>query len=386
VDDIILAGDDLKELKYEAERLVQFLAKKRLVINIQKSAFGVTECRYLGYELSYKGRALNEQIITKIEKKLKLLLAGKEIESQDPDIIRNQAQRIVGLINFYRKFIRKTSEKTQFLTAKIKNPTPFTAKQKEKILELFAELNDKKYIASIQPKVPLRIFTDASEESAGYVAIQGKAVVDLDSARFQSEAIQQCPLDRELAAVRLAIKKLAKRHDLRDSTIFTDHKTIIYMLKGQLEPEHGRRSRIILEIRESGADVVYIKGKENAYADALSRMNTQSKIKTNWMKEQPIQAFVRNKRQEMNDIEVNPGPVGYKRPLAEYQQWELREYRLETAQALQKVTDRKKKNGKKVQNESMIKRIVELEEKERIIHENQHPIPGKITDPEIMEA
>jgi len=166
-------------LKYEAERLVQFLAKKRLVINIQKSAFGVTECRYLGYELSYKGRALNEQIITKIEKKLKLLLAGKEIESQDPDIIRNQAQRIVGLINFYRKFIRKTSEKTQFLTAKIKNPTPFTAKQKEKILELFAELNDKKYIASIQPKVPLRIFTDASEESAGYVAIQGKAVVDL---------------------------------------------------------------------------------------------------------------------------------------------------------------------------------------------------------------
>jgi len=188
VDDIIMAGDDLKELKYEVERLVKYLASKGLVINVPKSSFGVTECRYLGYELSHKGRALNEQIITKIEKKLSALLNGREIDSEDPEVIKNQAQKIVGLVNFYRKFIRKTSEKTQFLTAKIKNPTPFTQKQKEKIIELFEELNNKKYIASIQPKTPLRIYTDASDQSAGYVAIQGKSVVDLDSARFQSEA------------------------------------------------------------------------------------------------------------------------------------------------------------------------------------------------------
>jgi len=157
------------------------------------------------------------------------------------------------------------------------------------------------------------------------------------------------------------------------------------MLKGQLEPEHGRRSRIILEIRESGADVVYVKGKENAYADALSRMNTKNKIKADWMKEKPIHDVVRNKRQEMNDIETNPGPIK-RQSWREYQQWDLAEYRIETAQALHRIDDRKKKEGKQPSKEYLLKRVLDLEEKERLIYENQHPIPGRKRDPEIMAA
>jgi len=308
VDDIIGAGDDLKTLKEETEALIEWLVEKGLMINIPKSSFGVTECRYLGYELSSRGRALNAQIITKIEDKLRVLLTGPEINSQETEVIKNQAQKIVGLINFYRKFIRKTSEKTQILTEKIKNPTPFTAKQKKKIENLFEELNDKKYITSIKPNVPLRIYTDASDKSAGYVAIQGKSVVDLDSARFQSEAIQQSPLDRELAAIRLAIKKLAKRHDLYGSTIYTDHKPIIYMLNGKLEPEHGRRSRIILEIRKAEVNVVYVKGKENAYADALSRMNTQEKIKKDWSVRSSINVTIEESKRKDDIIKENQNP------------------------------------------------------------------------------
>jgi len=83
-------------------------------------------------------------------------------------------------------------------------------------------------------------------------------------------------------------------------------------------------------------------------------MNTQSKIKTDWMK--PSQNFIRNKRPEMNDVETNPGPAR-KQSYRDYQQWELREYRIETAQALHKIDERKEKKGKKPNKEYLLKRI-----------------------------
>lgn len=57
-------------------------------------------------------------------------------------------------------------------------------------------------------------------------------------------------------------------------TVRTDHRPLVYLFK--IEDPSSKLTRMRLDLEEFDFDVVYIRGKENVGADALSRIEITS--------------------------------------------------------------------------------------------------------------
>jgi len=76
--------------------------------------------------------------------------------------------------------------------------------------------------------------------------------------------------DRELLAVYLAIRHFRHFVEGREFHIRTDHKPLIYALSTRADHHSPRQIRQLEFIAQFTSDIRYIKGLENAAADALS--------------------------------------------------------------------------------------------------------------------
>ncbi len=125
------------------------------------------------------------------------------------------------------------------------------------------------------PGAPLTITTYASGHAIGACLHQlnngeneplsffSRTLTDVES-RYST-------FDRELLAIFAATKKW--KHFLHGSTVtvFTDHKPIVGAIKNTKERDSDRQQRQISFILEYVSDVLFIAGKQNVVADALSR-------------------------------------------------------------------------------------------------------------------
>ena len=124
------------------------------------------------------------------------------------------------------------------------------------------------------PGAPLTITTDASGHAIGAFLHQlnngeneplsffSRTLTDVES-RYST-------FDREILAIFAATKKW--KHFLHGSTVtvFTDHKPIVGAIKNTKERDSDRQQRQISFILEYVSDVLFIAGKQNVVADALS--------------------------------------------------------------------------------------------------------------------
>jgi len=106
--------------------------------------------------------------------------------------------------------------------------------------------------------------------------------------------------ERELATIRFSIKRLTPIINIQKAIVHTDHKPILGLLKTPLNQLNNALATTVNDITQSGIKVVYIKGKNNILADALSR-------RTNF--DIPNNQVQINTRPQMNDVETNPGPT-----------------------------------------------------------------------------
>lgn len=130
------------------------------------------------------------------------------------------------------------------------------------------------------PNVPCQMYSDASNWCMGCVVIQvqehgtinRKLEVPIlyDSINLNSSQRNYGTYNREL----LAIVTFARKYDYlfrahETSTIFTDHKPLSFFLdSARLDGIHGRWNHLLCELN---VEIVWISGKRNEIADALSR-------------------------------------------------------------------------------------------------------------------
>ena len=275
LDDILIASKNPEEHYLHLKAILERLQKYGLTINIDKCEFGVKEIEFLGHWVSGEG-------ITPLKSKVKAIL------DYPVPVSLKQLRSFLGMVNYYRRFLRNCAELvapldalvTQLLKIKGKrNPIVFTEMEMQSFNTIKNELAKVCMLMHPTLNAPTKLSTDASATAAGAVLQQYVSGVwrplAFFSKRFSESQKKYSTFGRELLAVYLSVLYFSYYLEGRDFHIECDHKPLTYAISGR-----GRHSAIetrqLLLISEYTTDIRYIEGNKNLVPDTLSRINNIS--------------------------------------------------------------------------------------------------------------
>ena len=187
-----------------------------------------------------------------------------------------EVRSFLGMAGYYRRFVEGFSKLAGPLTKLLRKNIPF--QWSEACQQSFLELKHRLTSAPILT-IPLGsggfvIYSDASHQGLGCVLMQHGKVIAYASRQLRQHEVSYPVHDLELAAVVFALK--IWRHYLYGETfqIYTDHKSLKYLMT---QKELNMRQRRWIELlKDYDCTIEYHPGKANMVADALSRKASSS--------------------------------------------------------------------------------------------------------------
>ena len=183
----------------------------------------------------------------------------------------SEIRSFLGLAGYYRGFIQDFSKISLPLTKLTKKSAVFSwgSKQQEAFEELRRRLCEAPVLTLPEGVDDMVVYCDASHQGLGAVLMQRGKVIAYASRQLKPHEGNYPTHDLELGAVVFALK--IWRHYLYGvkCTIYTDHKSLKYLLD---QPHLNMRQRRWLDVvKDYDCEILYHPGKANVVADALSR-------------------------------------------------------------------------------------------------------------------
>ena len=267
LDDILIASSTQEEHLEDLERVFSILEENGLVVNRKKCILGESSIEFLGHLCDAHGI---KPLPCKVE----------AIRKVKPPTTIKELQRFLGMINYYRRFIKSAAHHLyhlfEALGAKPKRLdwSPEMQSSFEAIKEALASAT---MLHHPDPSLPLSLTTDASDVAIGAVleqrGPQGWEPLAFFSKKLSDSQQKWSPYDRELHGVHKAVRHFKHMVEGRTFTIYTDHQSLVPSMSKKTEAQTARQSNQLSEISEYSTDIRYIEGKSNVVADALSRPN-----------------------------------------------------------------------------------------------------------------
>ncbi|KAA3479739.1 reverse transcriptase [Gossypium australe] len=237
--------------------VLQILREKQLYAKFNKCEIWIREFTFLGHVVSAEGIMVDPR-------KIEAVLDWKPHKSVA------EIRSFLGLAGYYRRFVEGFSLIVTPLTKLLRKGVPFVWSDKQQ--ESFEKLNRILIEAPvlIQPEAGKEfvVYCDASHTGLGCVLMQEGKMVTYASRQLRPHEVNYPTHDLELAVVVFALK--IWRHYLygEKSIIYTDHKSLRYLLT---QKELNLRQRRWIELlKEYDYSIEYHPGKANIVADALS--------------------------------------------------------------------------------------------------------------------
>lgn len=264
LDDIIIFSNSLEEHKAHLESVLSRLQDRQLYAKRSKCSLFQQEVEFLGHYVGVNGLRV-------MEDKLAAVTAWPT-----PSCVRD-VRAFLGLVGFYRRFIKDFSRIALSLTALTRTVTgaPFSwgAIQQAAFDKLKLGLQRAPVLVLPDPKLPWVVHTDASGFAIGAVLQQdqGKGLQPIAFlSKKMSDAETRYPVhEQELLAIVTAMHTW--QHHLKNASVrvLTDHKSLVFF---QTQPMlSGRQVRWMDTLSQFQFTIEYIKGPTNIVADALSR-------------------------------------------------------------------------------------------------------------------
>lgn len=263
LDDIIIFSASLQEHLEKLRTVFDRLRQTNLKVQLDKSEFLRKEVLYLGHTITKDGLKPNDD---KIHAVLNYPLPKTTTEIKS----------FLGLVGYYRRFIKDFAKVTQPLTACLKKRNKIVIEQKyidafEKCKELLVSAPLLQYP---DPTKPYILTTDASAVAIGAVLSQGPIGQDKPiayaSRTLSDTESRYSTIERELLAIIWATKHFRPYLYGHKFTIYTDHRPLAWLYS--LKEPNSKLTRWRLRLQEYDFDIIYKKGKQNTNADALSRI------------------------------------------------------------------------------------------------------------------
>ena len=254
IDDILVYSIDAQEHEHHLRIVLQTLRENQL----SKCDFWLKEVSFLGHIVSTEGIRVDP---VKIE----------AIVNWKPPRNVTEVRSFLGLAGYYRRFIQGFSVIASSLTRLLRKGVKFEWDDKcqssfKRLKEILVEAP-----VLIQPTSSrdYTVYSDASRIGLGCVLMQNGKMVAYVSRKLKPHEQNYPTHDLELAAVVFALKIWRYYLYGEKCRIFTDHKSLKYLLT---QKDLNLRQRRWLELfKDNDCIIDYHPGKANVVADALSR-------------------------------------------------------------------------------------------------------------------
>ncbi|GJU82130.1 putative reverse transcriptase domain-containing protein, partial [Tanacetum coccineum] len=242
--------------------ILNLLRSEKLYAKFSKCDFWLDSVQFLGHVIDSSGVHVDP---AKIE----------AIKSWAAPTTPTEVRQFLGLAGYYRRFIKEFSLISKPLTKLTQKNKPYVWGDDE--AEAFQTLKLKLCSAPIlslpEGSEDFVVYCDASLKGFGAVLMQREKVIAYASRQLRKNEENYTTHDLELGAVVFALRLW--RHYLYGTkcTVYTDHKSLQYILD---QKELNMRQRRWIELLSDYDCVIrYHPGKANVVADALSRKDKE---------------------------------------------------------------------------------------------------------------
>ena len=212
----------------------------------------------------------------------------KAIEAWETPTCKKELQSFLGLVNYYRRFIRNCSKIAKPLTDLTKN-VPFDwSKEASNAFDLLKKaVISAPVLRQFHPSYKVLVTTDASKQAIGAVMEQefpdGRYPVAFLSRTLNSAEQNYAAHDLELLGIVDTLRAWRCYLHGRKFVVQTDHHPLKFLETQEfLSP---RQVRWLERIVQFDFDIVPVKGKSNQVADGLSRQKSSQPRDTTYSKD-----------------------------------------------------------------------------------------------------
>ena len=272
IDDIMIMSRTFEEHLTLVAKVLKTLADYSIKVKLSKCSWFKSEVKFLGHIVSPTGLRKCESHMSTI-RNYPLPTTVSELRS------------FMGLVNYHRKFIphcASISKPLNCLTG---------LKEKSKLIwtdEMIVSFNKLReaicmdlelaYPDYSQGAEKLELSTDASGTGAGATLSQvqngNRRTIAHASMTFSSAQCNYSVIERELAAIRWAVRAFSGFLYGIPFVLFTDHRPLVYM--HSMSRLNARLMRTLNELSEFDYELRYLPGKDNKIADVLSHLPSSS--------------------------------------------------------------------------------------------------------------
>ena len=258
IDDILVYSNDAQDHEQHLRMVLQIPREKKLFAKLSKCEFWLTEVSFLGHIVYVEGIRVDP---TKI----------KAIVNWKPPRNVTEVRSFLGLAGYYRRFVKGFSVIASSLTKLLRKGVKFEWDNKfqSSFDQLKKILVEAPVLTQPTPRREYALYSDASKIGVGCLLMQDGKVVTYASRQIKPHEQNYPTHDLELAVVVFALK--IWRHYLygEKCRIFTDHKSLKYLLT---QKELNMRQCRWLELFKDYDYIVdYHLGKANVVVGSLSR-------------------------------------------------------------------------------------------------------------------
>ena len=264
MDDLSIGSSNWSEHISSIEDVLQTLVNNNLSANPSKCQFGFSNLPFLGFLIGAHGIQMDP-------KKIKI------IEKLSPPKNKKGLQRLIGLFNYWRKFIRGYSQHTYNMRQLLTGNAEFkwTPECNGELEYLKSCLISNPILAPVDPDKDFIIMADAAMTSGcGYQIMQYGADDKLHVVSYGGRALTDAQkrwgtAQLELASICLALRAIDCFAIHRNVIILTDNTSVLHL--NSWIPQSQRERRLLTYLMQFKLTVKFIPGCRNVCADALSR-------------------------------------------------------------------------------------------------------------------
>ena len=241
------------------------LKQAQLTVNLSKCQFARNHCTYLRHEIG-------QGVVKPEESKI------YAIRNMPRPSTKKELRSFLGLTGYYRRFVQDYASKAVPLTNMIKKSLPeqltWTKQAEEAFWTLRETLTTQTTLHNPDFTKVFLLQTDAADAGVGAVLSQEEEQ-DVPIAYFSQKLLDReknysSTVEKECLAVILGIKAFAAYLLGRQFILQTDHRALKWL--HQFKEKNSRLTRWSLALQPYVFTIQHRKGRDNANADALSRL------------------------------------------------------------------------------------------------------------------
>ena len=306
IDDIVIFSQTFELHLQHISEVFQRLREAGLRLSPSKCFFAQRQIRYLGHILSKEGVLPDSSKFDRVR--------NLPVPRNETDV-----KSVLGLFNFYKKFVQGYSKICAPLFGLLQKDKPFL--WNESCQNAFDTLKNALINAPVLAYPDMNrgfsLSCDASRSGLGYILGQVgednlEHVIAYGGRALRKPEKNYTVTELECLAIVEGIKEYRTYLSSGKFTVYTDHKALKYLQSLKTSNPQGRLARWSMELQEFDFDVEFRKGVNNQNADALSRLpfqNTEEQTGTNTQSNYEIGTPSLKTHQSIQNANLMPNPV-----------------------------------------------------------------------------